>query len=354
MPSLNFSLFNKKANRINRDLKLEQIKSLVMPNEKISIYLKKYLNNFKMVAFRKIKNSINNEILFNLNVPIRSEDDDAFKSGTLEPQVIFENMAFYIGIIPNDVYSKRYIDVLNSVYGNKASEVLFKKGKNSAREGKFFEAIILLRAVLSLKPDYLDAIYIYGRAAREISRYGGDLYSENNKGNFFAKNTKKENMIEVKDHKTNVMIDFEEDAFRIFKALVICFPNYPEGHYFLGYMYINKSNYINAVSTFKKYLKVSRNLKDRREIKRRIKQLTPTAKIEEGCKLISRGKYSEGISILEGQLDSKYKDWPHLYFYLGLGYKGIKDKKKAVEYFKKTLELKPEYTDAKVELNSLK
>jgi tetratricopeptide (TPR) repeat protein len=124
-------------------------------------------------------------------------------------------------------------------------------------------------------------------------------------------------------------------------------------YYYLGYCYINMGLYIKAKLAWEKFLKMSRNPKDSKEIKSRLQQMEQPVKIEEGCNAVLSGRHELGIDILEPYLDSKFKDWWPLSYYLGVAYARTGNRKDAVASFKRVLGINGTHVESMEELAAI-
>jgi tetratricopeptide (TPR) repeat protein len=95
---------------------------------------------------------------------------------------------------------------------------------------------------------------------------------------------------------------------------------------------------------------MSRNPKDSKEIKSRMQQLEQPVRIEEGCNAVLAGRYEQGIDMLEPYLDTKFKDWWPMSYYLGIAYARLGNRKDAVASFKRVLGINGSHVESMEEL----
>lgn len=74
--------------------------------------------------------------------------------------------------------------------------------------------------------------------------------------------------------------------------------------------------------------------------------------LETGNKLRQRGKIQKAIKVFEANLE-QYPSDPNALFYLGEGYWDDNQKEKAIQYYKKALEIDPDYSPASQKLKSM-
>jgi tetratricopeptide (TPR) repeat protein len=254
---------------------------------------------------------------------MRKDDYDRFDLDKPNFNIVAENIVNILGAEPKGKAAEKYVDFLEKTFGVKAEKVVVKKAKNFAKNGKFEDAAIYYRAAKRIKPDSIDAIYGYARVCREV-------YNENKK-----------------------LRDYEQEAINHFELLNEIFPRFAESYYFLGYLYLNKGQYIKTEEPWKRFIKISKNGRDRREIRKRLKQIEPLAEIERGCDAVSSGDYESGIDILKPHLGGKYDDWFPLHYFLGVAYKNVSEKQKAKTEFETALKLNPKHKESKSELDKL-
>jgi tetratricopeptide (TPR) repeat protein len=174
-------------------------------------------------------------------------------------------------------------------------------------------AALHLRAAMVIEPDWLDAVYNYGRACRH-------LYAKSEDPEFIK--------------------DFKAEATWALEYTTEKHPNFAQAYYFLGYQYINAGLYIKAQLIWERFLKLSKHRKDKGEIKLRLKQIQRPVQFEKGYSAIERGKWKEGIGLLEPMLKVD-PEWWNLFFFLGVGYSRTGRTPEAIDLFKRVLQIKP-------------
>jgi tetratricopeptide (TPR) repeat protein len=295
-------------------------------NDRVGKYLKRYLKLFVFDEFSpKFVNSMKNmEYMTGVPIPLRKEDVEAFQGGSgLKVLHIAENMAWIMGIDPNFRYVPEYVRFMNQFFNYKILEGLVKEGRNAAEDGDLDNALIHFRAALVLKPDYIHAMYSYARACRE--KY---LHAE----------------------KESVVGNYKAEAMEYFEHLTMVHPRFTQGYYYLGYAYLNMGLYIKASLTWQEYMKKSRHFKDRREISQRLKQIQQPTVIEQGCNSVLAGRWEEGIATLEPFMETEFKTWWPMSYYLGVAYARTGNNSQAIASLKRALSYNSSHVESMQEL----
>ncbi|MEG1930726.1 MAG: tetratricopeptide repeat protein [Anaerovorax sp.] len=296
--------------------------------DRIGKYLVKHLKKFVFDelsgAYLEEKGKGKFNFMANVPIPLRKEDIEAFKSEQgAKVTLIAENMAWVMGADPKFKYRDAYLEFMKANFGNKATAAIVKVGRNAAEKEEYDDAAIHFRAALCVEPQSLDAMYSYARVCRAMYLEGKD---EEYVGNFKA------------------------ESLEFFELLIDIHPRFAPAHYYLGYAYLNLGLYMKAELVWKLFIAKTRNGKDKREIKERIHQLEKPIQVEKGYNLVLAGKWTEGIKILEPFIDSQYKDWWPLSYYLGIAYVNLGKKEQAIERFKHVLQISPSNVETMEEL----
>nr|WP_315022676.1 tetratricopeptide repeat protein [uncultured Aminipila sp.] len=295
-------------------------------HDRVGQYLKRYLNDFVFDEFSDafLEKSGVKELMKGVPIPLRKADVEQFNGGQgLKTSHIAENMAWIMGIDPKFKYTEHYIAFLLKLYNHKIFEGMLKEGRDAAEKEEFDNACIHFRACLCMKSDYLDGMYSYARVCREMYLKGGN---EDYVGNFKAES-----------------IDY-------FELLTEEYPDFAQAYYYLGYAYLNLGLYAKADITWRQFAERSKNSQDKREIKERLQQLEGPVKIEAGCNAVMAGRYEDGINKLDSYLNSQFKTWWPLPYYLGVAYSRVGELNEAVSCFKMVLTLNPSHIETMEEL----
>ncbi len=293
--------------------------------DRVGKYFKKYTKNFVFDEFSEefIKRT-GMKHMEGVPIPLRKQDLELFKGGEgLKMNHIAENIAWIMGIDPKFEHMESYLEFMRRFSNSKIVNGMVKIGRDAAENKDYDNAAIHFRAALCIDPTNLHAMYSYARACRE-------LYLASNNEEYVGR--------------------FKAEAIEFFELLTIIHPRYSLAHYYLGYCYINMGLYIKAKIAWETFLKMSRHPKDTKEIKNRLRQLVEPVRIEEGCNAVLSGRYELGIDVLEPFLNTKYKDWWPMSYYLGVAYRRLGNNKDAVDSFKRTLGLNPSHVESMEEL----
>jgi hypothetical protein len=314
----------------NRGCKISLEAPLLPPFEsrpdRVGRYLKKYMKNFAFDEFSKgfISTAPGLDFMTGVPIPLRKEDLDHFKGGEgLKLPVISENMAWVMAIDPSFEYVPQYVRFMNHFFKQKLIDGLVKEGRDEAERGDYDHAIIHFRAALILKPDGLHSMYSYARACREKYLAGED---ETLIGNFKA------------------------ESMEYFELLNEVHPRFAQAYYYLGYAYLNMGLYQKAHFTWKEFLKRSTHPKDKKEINERLKQIEQPIAIERGYNEVLAGRWEVGIGILEPFLETNFKTWWPLSYYLGVAYSRTGQNSHAIASFKRTLGINGSHVESMTEL----
>lgn len=258
------------------------------------------------------------DYLVGVPLPLRQADLAAFYGeGSISIAQLADNIAVMSGINPRFSHVPAYIRYLATFFNEKLIDVLTSSGGRHLYEEDYTEAVLYFRAALLLDPSDRKAIFGYACACREwyLSLEGED--------------------------QTALIQALKDEAMEYFEWTVELFPDFPAGYYFLGYAYLNLALYTKASLTWKRFLELSESDEERKEIKERVEQLVEPVKIEQGINLLTSGKLKEGLEILEPYVDSEYKDWWPLHYYLASAYEELSFVEEAIEGFLKVMDLNP-------------
>ncbi len=297
--------------------------------DRVSRYFKKYLKDFLFDEFSdsylsKMKNM---EFMKGVPIPLRHEDYQVFQGGDgLKVLHIAENMAWIMGIDPKFQYTPQYVEFMNKLFNYKLAEGLVKEGRDAAEKEDFDNAIIHFRAALVLKPDYIHAMYSYARVCREF-------YMRGDESKYIGR--------------------FKAESTEYFELLTRIHPRFAQAYYYLGYDYLNLGLYQKATFVWQEFLRRSSNFKDKKEIRQRLNQLEQPLTIEKGYNAVLAGRWADGIEILEPFLETKFKGWWPLHYYLGVAYARTGSNSKAVASFKRVLGINGSHIESITELAEL-
>ncbi len=294
--------------------------------DRIGMYLVHKLKPYVFAEFSEeyIKKIKAPDSIKGVPIPLRKEDLQKFAGGAgVSGNIIAENMAFVMGCDPKFKYTTQYREFLLKVFNYKIYEGMLKKGRDAAENEDFIYACIQFRATLVMKPDYLHGMYSYARVCRE-------MYMGSDDPEYVGR--------------------FKAESLEFFELITEIHPRFAQSYYYLGYAYLNMGLYGKANAAWRMFLKKSRNSKDVKEIKERLNQIKEPMEIEEGCNLVLRGSYSQGKEVLEKYLDSQFKTWWPLHYYLGVIYSQEGKEKEAITSFETVLSKNPAHLETMEEL----
>lgn len=297
--------------------------------DRIGRYFKKYLKKFVFDEFSPqfMEKSKAGDLMKGVPIPLRKKDLKAFAGGEGLPMlVIAENMAWVMGCDPHFKYTGDYVAILKKLYNYKIYEGMLKEGRDAAERGAMDDACIHFRAALCMKPDYLHAMYSYARACRA-------MYLNSSNEEYVGR--------------------FKAESLDFFELTTETHPRFAQGYYYLGYAYLNMGLYTKADLTWREFLGFSRNGKDKKEIRTRLEQLQEPLQIEMGYNDVMAGRYEEGITRLEAFLQSRFRTWWPLYYYLGVAYEMTGRKNEAISSFKKVLTMNASHLETMEELSAI-
>lgn len=308
--------------------------------DRVGQYFMKYMDRFifdELSPSHLAKEGLGS-FMKNVPVPFREEDLAAFKEkGGLKITSILSNMAWVLGIHPDFMYADEYKKYIDHYFDDRLAAALVGEAAGEMEKQNLDSAFIHFRAALVLYPDYKDALFGYAGVCRSIylNREGDEDRSEEYVGRFKA------------------------ESMETFERLTVLYPEFDRPFYYLGYAYLNMGLYKKAELTWKEYLKLAKGPNSTceeggaeaiEEIEERVRQLQEPIRIEEGCNCVLSGRFQDGIEILKPFLETDYKHWWPLFYYLGIAYGKLGEYNRAIELLKEALVQEPSQTDCMEEL----
>lgn len=294
--------------------------------DRIGRYFKKYLGKFVFNEFSHefLANFKAGDLMQDVPIPFRAEElQDFAGEKSVSMQVLAENMTWVMGCDPHFKYTADYAAILKRLFGRKVYENILREGRDAAEKGELDNACIHFRAALCIKPDFLDAMYSYARVCRA-------MYLESQNEEYVGR--------------------FKAEALDYFELLTDIHPDFPQSYYYLGYAYLNMGLYVKAQLIWERFMELSQDGKDKKEIRDRLNQLEEPVQIEQGYNDIMSGRYEQGLAQLEPFVNSRFKTWWPLFYYLGIGYEMTGRKEEAVASFKKVLTMNASHLETMEEL----
>lgn len=292
--------------------------------DKVFKYFKPILEEYAFIEFTSeyIKKSGKINFMQGIPIPVKKIDLEKFSDeGEFKFETFAEAMVYVIGCDINFKYNDKYIEYMK-VFNPKILNFVIKEGLDSAEEEKIMRAAIHLRAALVIDQDSLDAVYNYARACRHLYEKSED---------------------------PEYITDFKAEATLFFEYTVERHPGFAQAYYFLGYAYINAKLYIKAQMTWDIFIRLSKNGKDKKEIKQRLVQIKRLVHFERGYTAVLAGNWKDGIYYLE-PLSGFDQNWWNLFFFLGVAYSRTGKTKEALNLFKRVIEIKPSQAQATAEM----
>lgn len=287
--------------------------------------------------------------------PFEAEDIKALELGGLSAVKLAENIAFLLGCDPQFNFARIYETFLHKIFGENLIKGLEARALKSVEKEDPLEAIAFLRCANKLESLSLSTTYNYGLLCRNIYEKP-EMLSKYNLDNIKAKIKRDEEAFE-----TVIIGFFKAEAMETFEDISVKWPDFYMAHYFLGYDYLNMGLYNKSNLSFKKFMELSEQKNEgensatdskelskyRFEIGELIEYLIDPCKIEDGCNEVIRGRFKEGLKILELYEENEiYSKWWPMYFYLGTTRKELGLWEAAVATLKRVLKLNPVHKES--------
>ena len=297
--------------------------------DRIGRYLRKHLKEFVFDEFSEsyMQKAGIADIMKGVPIPLMKGDVEKFMGGGgLNALHLAENMTYVMGADPHFEYTRNYVAFLNKLFNYKIYEGMLKKGRNAAEKGELEKACIYFRATLCMNPVYLHGMYSYARVCRAMYLEGGN---EEYIGRFKA------------------------EAMDYFELTTEAHPQFAQAYYYLGYAYLNIGLYLKAELAWKDFLKKSRTPKDSKEIRGRLMQIAEPVQIEQGYNLVLSEHFGQGLKVLEPFMETRFKTWWPLSYYLGVCYIRLGMRDEAVASFKNVLTMNAAHLETMEELAAI-
>ena len=305
-------------------------------NFKIEKYL---LKKAEELAFIRIKNDGEFQLegyeipKEGLDVPIKNEIlVKGIKEKTAQENIntmsIADGMIYIMGIDSqfkyNDEY-KKFLEALEKKINFESRAYMGYMSRKYFDIGEVTDALIYLKALITMYPDDLEGMYHYSIVCQELAKQ----YQ--------------------KDSDNEAMNKFLLEALEKLERVIQLDEGFALGYYHLGYHYYNQGQYVKSRYTWEEALKLGLDPNLVAEIQENIGKMDFKVQYEEGYSLIFQGKNEEGLEKLL-PLESDHSDWWNLLFMIGLAYKNMNEVEQAKVYFEKILMMKPHQVDTMVEL----
>ncbi|MFL8672757.1 tetratricopeptide repeat protein [Clostridioides sp. GD02404] len=305
------------------DFKIE--KYLLKKAEELAFITIKHGGEFKLKSYDVSKGG--------LDVPIKNEVlvkgiKEKTAQDKLNSMSIADAMIYIIGIDSKFKNNREYEKFLNALSEDINLDLKAYMGYMSRKYfeiGEHTDALIYIKAFITMYPDDLDAMYNYAIVCQEIAKqYQKDMDEKAMNAFLLEAMAKLEKIIDV------------DESFAL-------------GYYHLGYHYYNQGQYLKTKLTWEDALRLGLDADLVAEIQDNLGKMDFKVQYEEGYTLVFQGKFKEGLEKLL-PLEEEHMDWWNLLFMIALGYKGMGEIEQAEMYLEKILIIKPEQVDAIVEL----
>lgn len=305
------------------DFKIE--KYLLKKAEELAFITIKHGGEFKLKSYDVPKGG--------LDVPIKNEVlvkgiKEKTAQDKLNSMSIADAMIYIIGIDSKFKNNGEYEKFLNALSEDINLDLKAYMGYMSRKYfeiGEHTDALIYIKAFITMYPDDLDAMYNYAIVCQEIAKqYQKDMDEKAMNAFLLEAMAKLEKIIDV------------DESFAL-------------GYYHLGYHYYNQGQYLKTKLTWEDALRLGLDADLVAEIQDNLGKMDFKVQYEEGYTLVFQGKFKEGLEKLL-PLEEEHMDWWNLLFMIALGYKGMGEIEQAEMYLEKILIIKPEQVDAIVEL----
>lgn len=305
--------------------------------------IEKYiLNKAEELAFITIKNNSDFHLdgydlpVEGLDVPIKNEVlvkgiKDRTAQDRISSMSIADAMIYIMGIDSNFKHYKEYEKFLKALESKTDLDLIAYMGYMSRKYfeiGELNDALIYLKALITMFPENLDGLYHYAIVCQEIAKG----YQ--------------------KDSDDEATLKFLQESMDKLEATIDIDENFALAYYHLGYHFYNQAQYTKAKLTWEKAIKLGIDDDLYAELQENLGKMDFQVQYETGYNLVLQGKGKEGLENLL-PLEEEYSDWWNLLFMIGLGYKEIGDFEDSKKYFEKILILKPDQVDSMVELGLL-
>ncbi|KPI53315.1 tetratricopeptide repeat protein [Clostridioides difficile] len=305
------------------DFKIE--KYLLKKAEELAFITIKHGGEFKLKSYDVPKGG--------LDVPIKNEVlvkgiKEKTAQDKLNSMSIADAMIYIIGIdskFKNNVEYEKFLNALSEDINLDLKAYMGYMSRKYFEIGEHTDALIYIKAFITMYPDDLDAMYNYAIVCQEIAKqYQKDMDEKAMNAFLLEAMAKLEKIIDV------------DESFAL-------------GYYHLGYHYYNQGQYLKTKLTWEDALRLGLDADLVAEIQDNLGKMDFKVQYEEGYTLVFQGKFKEGLEKLL-PLEEEHMDWWNLLFMIALGYKGMGEIEQAEMYLEKILIIKPEQVDAIVEL----
>lgn len=261
----------------------------------------------------------NYRITSELPLPMLQEEVERLMKDKEIPWPAFvRGIVHLLAVKPNYPHAEEYKKLLYE-FNPQIEELLVREGAQLAGEGKLDVARVIFRGLINLNPGIPEAWFNLGLCCQELAARSFQENAEQGQ-------------------------DYLDQAIEAFEFLAGQENGSPVAYYNLGFLYRRKGRLSHAKEAWEKAVELGIEEERKTELEGLIEELDRLeiveAQFESGVNAINRGKFKEGIILLQ-PLAKRYPHWWQVSFNLGVAYHNMGDYEKAKEIFKKVAELNP-------------
>lgn len=246
-------------------------------------------------------------------------------------EILIKGIGYLLGVDPDFKYRDEYIRILESLSPDIPRALLALGNKTFDEEDKI-KGMIFLKGATTLNPEDPEILFNYAVALLTISEE-----MRSNKAEISSKEVHEKITI------------FQEEAKAFLEKLIEIEPNHALGYYHLGFLYKKDNLFQKSEIIWKKALKLGLEEHLEEHVNTLLREIEDLVQYEKGYQGILQGEVEEGLKDLL-ELEERYPKWWNLLFFIGLGYRQLKQYSKAITYFQRVLELEDRIADSYVEI----
>ncbi|OLS02820.1 tetratricopeptide repeat protein [Tissierella creatinophila] len=233
---------------------------------------------------------------------------------------VIDGIIYLLGIGDADFpYIDKYKILIRKI-SPEIEEVILFKAMDSFKEGDIESNLISIRALLSLNPDHVKALFQYAIVLETIGK----------------------SLLEKED------IDGGEEVLRLstlnFERILDIDKEYSLAYYKLGYHYRYLSQYIKTDLIWGKFLKFSSDELLKEEIREELDVIKDEVNFETAISYISYSDYKKALDFILKLLPNHEESW-NVNYLIGKCYNGLGQTESAIEYFNAAIKYNVEESD---------
>ena len=251
---------------------------------------------------------------------VKTDDTDE-----IDMSKIIDGIIYLLGIGDSDF---PYVDEYKSILRNVSPEIeenIFFKAMTFFTEGDIDGSLINVRAILSLNPTNIKALFQYGIVLESI---GADLLEK-------EQIKEGEEVLGLSTSNFENILDIDEE--------------YALAYYKLGYHYRHLGQYIKTDIIWEKFLKLSKDDILKAEIREQIDFIKDEVNFEAGISYISYNDYKKALDSLLKLMPQHSESW-NVNYLLGQCYNALGDIDDAIDYFNLAIKYNTQEADIYNEL----